>query len=113
MNGRINTAALHFVQLFEYSTLPVMASAVALLWVSISEVKTGSSFKQIKNYPSYCWPVYFSKEGLDAYLLYIKKKQTKNRRKRKGQAANGNNWPNSKPGDANKRILIYCNGSSG
>lgn len=75
MNGRINTAAFHFVQLFEYSTLPVMASAVALLLVSISEVKTGSSFKQMKNYPSYCWPVYFSKEGLDAYLLYIKKKK--------------------------------------
>lgn len=77
MNGRINTAALHFVQLFEYSTWPVMASAVALLWVSISEVKTGSSFKQIKNYPSHCWPVYFSKEGLDAYLLYTKKKTNK------------------------------------
>ena len=74
MNGRINTAAFHFVQLFEYSTLTVMASAVALLWVCISEVKTGSSFKLTKNYPSYCWPVYFSKEGLDAYLLYIKKK---------------------------------------
>lgn len=71
MNGRINTAAFHFVQLFEYSTLPVMASAVALLLVSISEVKTGSSFKQLKNYSTYCWLVYFSKEGLGTYLLYI------------------------------------------
>lgn len=84
MNGRINTSALHFVQLFEYSALPVTASAVALLWVSTSEVKIGSSFKQIKNYPSYCWPVYFSKEGLDAYLLYILKNQpNKKRRKSK------------------------------
>lgn len=109
MNGRINTVALHFVQLFEYSTLPVMASAVALLWGSTSKVKTGSSFKQIKNYLSYCWPVYFSKEGLDAYLLYIKKaNQVKKNPKKpeESQAANKNNWPNSKSGDANKRILI-------
>lgn len=82
MNGRINTTAFHFVQLFEYSTLPVMASAVALLWVSISEVKTGSSFKQITIHPSYCWPVYFSKGCLDAYLLYIKKKKKRQKKAR-------------------------------
>lgn len=109
MNGRINTTAFHFVQLFEYSTLPVMASAVALLWVRISEVKTGSSFKQITIHPSYCWPVYFSKGRLDAYLLYIKKKG----KKKACQPANKISWPNSKPGDANKSILIYCNGPSG
>lgn len=85
MNGRINTVALHFVQLFEYSTLPVMASAVALLWGSTSKVKTGSSFKQIKNYLSYCWPVYFSKEGLDAYLLYIKKANQAKKKKTQKQ----------------------------
>ena len=84
MNGRINTTAFHFVQLFEYSALTVMASAVALLSVRISEVKTGSSFNQMNNYPSHCWPVCFSKEGLDAYLLYIKKKKKgKKRRKEK------------------------------
>lgn len=39
---------------------------------------------QIKNYLSYCWPVYFSKEGLGAYLLYIKiNKQTKKKHKKK------------------------------
>lgn len=51
MNGRINTAALHFVQLFEYSTLPVMASALALLWVSTSEAKTRQFFYANKELP--------------------------------------------------------------
>lgn len=108
---------MHFVQLFEYSALPVTASAVALLWVSTSEVETGSSFKQIKNYPSYCWPVYCSKEGLDAYLLYIKKNPTEQKKRQKKKQAKlqteKKKRPNSKSGNANKSILIYCNGSSG
>lgn len=59
-----------------------MASAVALLWVSTPEGKIGSSFKQIKNYPSYCWPVYFSKEGLECiFALYNKKKEEKEKAK--------------------------------
>lgn len=86
MNGRINTSAFHFVQLFDYSTLPVTASAGAVLSVSIlTAVKTDSSFNHMKNYLSYCRPVYFSKEGLGAYLLYITKKKKK-RQKAKLQA---------------------------
>lgn len=89
MNGRINTTAFHFVQLFEYSALTVMASAVALLSVSISDVKTGSSFNQMNNYPSYCWPVCFSKGGGWMHICFTfeekKKKRKRERRKEKAK----------------------------